>query len=72
MNIRVLSCYILRRFGGGVSRGLEEALEELSILCLVGLLGVLFKSSRPLSVSLRSFLMFDTKRKHKYVSQFNN
>lgn len=58
--------YILLRFGGGVSRGLEEALEELSILCLVGLLGILFKSSRLDSESFRSFFTFDAKRKHEY------
>lgn len=57
------NCYILLRFGGGVSRGLEEALEELSTLCLVGLLGILFKSSRLDSESLRSFFPFDAKKK---------
>lgn len=68
MNVKSFPCYILLRFGGGVSRGLEEALEELSILCLVGLLGILFNSSRPDSDSLRSFFMFDTKKKHGYNS----
>lgn len=52
--------HILLRFGGGVSRGLEEALEELSIFCLVGLFEFLFKSSRLESESLRSFFPFDT------------
>lgn len=41
-----------------MSRGLEEVLEELSTLCLVGLLGILFRSSRPDSESLRSFFPF--------------
>lgn len=52
-------CYILRRFNGGVSRGLGEALDELSILCLVGLFGPLFKLSRLESESLRSFFPFE-------------
>lgn len=56
------NCYILLRFGGGVSQGLEEALEELSTLCLVGLLGIRFKSSRPDSESLRSFFPFDASK----------
>lgn len=56
------NCYILLRFGGGVSRGLEEALEELSTLCLVGLFGILLMSSRPDSESLRSFLPLDARK----------
>lgn len=55
------NCYILLRFGGGVSRGLEDALDVLSTLCLVGRFGPLFKLSRPESESLRSFLPFEAK-----------
>jgi hypothetical protein len=47
--------YILLRFGGGVSLGLGEAFEVLSMLCLVGLFNALFRLSRFDSESLRSF-----------------
>lgn len=61
---RVFS-HILRRFGGGVSRGLEDAFDELSVLCLVGLFGGLFGPSRLDSDSLRSFLMTTTINEEK-------
>lgn len=60
------NCYILLRFGGGVSRGLEDALDVLSILCLVGRFGPLFKLSRPESESLRSFLPLNAKQKNLF------
>lgn len=61
------NCYILLRFGGGVSRGLEDALDVLSILCLVGRFGPLFKLSRPESESLRSFLPFEAKKRNYVI-----
>ena len=61
------SSHNLRRFGGGVSRGLEEVLDELSVLCLVGLFGALFGPSRFDSDSLRSFFTTTTVKKSQSI-----